>query len=144
MTYTVEGALLAKFRLTVLCATHPEKAAMLLNAFQALQTNGPVSQDQGICGNTAYILSERTPWYFYDGADIDDWLHLIWPQWAYWTGDYCYPVPASRKNLHRGDAEDAYGLLEEWDGSTEYGQLRNDLLAHCINTLQEAIDNAKQ
>lgn len=143
MTYTVEGAALAKVKLTSLCEARPKEASMLLDALQMLQTEGPVSQDQGICGNTQYILSERMLWDDLEDADIDDWLNLIWPQWEYWTGDYCFPVPASRTNRNREDAADAYGLFEEWDGS-EYNKLRRELLAHCITTLVEAIDHAKQ
>lgn len=143
MTYTVEGAARAKAKLISLCEARPEEAAMLLDALQMLQTNGPVSQDQGICGNTQYILSEHMLWDDLADAELDDWLCFVWPQWEYWTGDYCFPVPASRANRNLEDASDAYGLFEEWDVSTEYGQLRNDLLNHCIDTLQEAIDHAK-
>lgn len=129
--------------LIAMCKRRGEEAGMLLDALQMLQTEGPVSQVQGICGNTQYYLYEYSPWGYCEGADLDDWLFLIWPLWDYWTGSKYHPVPASRTNLDQADALAAYGSFQEWDGSTEYGLLRLDLLNHCIITLQEAIDRAK-
>lgn len=126
-----------------LCKKQSNASKLLLDALLTLQTDGPVLPTQGICGNTQHFLESHTPWGMEEGADLDDWLLMMWPLWEYWTGSSMYPVPASNTMRCPDAARTAYTQFQEWDGSTEYGQLRLDLLNHCIVTLQEAIDRAK-
>lgn len=126
-----------------LCKKQSEESKMLLDALLTLQTDGPVLSTCGICGNTQHILSMHTPWDMREDADLDDWLPLMWLSWGYWTGSELHPVPASKTKRSPDAARAAYCNFQEWDDSTEYGQLRLDLLNHCIVTLQEAIDRAK-
>lgn len=145
MTYTVKGAYLAKAKLTSMCELYPTAATQVLGALQQLQSEGPVSLKAGICSN----MSAKLPvGYFAGPVYSGEWLVLIFMTWEYWTGSHNYPVPAGRGDLCPISAWEMYDRRgsagDMWAEGTEYGGLRRELLAHCITTLQEAIEHASQ
>ena len=74
-------------------------------------------------------------------------LHNLFKRWPKWSGLLEYPVPAPSDFVAKdaGDyaaAAQAYDMLDShWDSTTEYGQLRIELLEFCIATLEEEIAN---
>ncbi len=112
----------------------------MLDALNALYAKGPSSEAVGICSNVNHYLYLDSR-----SADDEDWLPLLWASWPEWSGDDKYPVPPYRASESHAGAQQAYNLTSDlWDRGTEYGQLRWELLEHCIKTLQEAIEHANQ
>lgn len=79
----------------------------------------------GICSNAET--------YVHDRLDLDA-LKPTFVSWQYYSGDLMYPVPSpqagmcpSREYRHTDDV---------WIG--DYGDLRMDLLNHCIKTLERS------
>jgi hypothetical protein len=112
----------------------------MLSSLVQLEMVGPDHTGVGICANVHKHLCLET-----EDADDADWLPLLWKSWPDWSGCDTYPVPASRDRDIGGNEQYAYNMTAcLWDRDTEYGQLRWELLEHCIETLQEAIEHANQ
>lgn len=96
----------------------------LLDMLYEIRLNGPINSRSGICGNVAYrkclILDE---------------LFKTWPKYS---GNGEFPIQVEDE-----DPEAAYLYCKKmWDKSTEYGQLRWELLDHCIAQLQIQLSKA--
>lgn len=59
-------------------------------------------------------------------------LHGLFKTWDKFSGVLSYPVPDKT-----GDPRGAFKTLPKWKG--EYGDLRKELLKHCIATLEQII-----
>lgn len=93
----------------------------LLDRLYGIRLNGPTYIHSGICANVSIrkclILDE---------------LFQTWPKHS---GKHECPIQVGSE-----DPETTYWYCENmWDKSTEYGQLRWELLDHCIAQLQEAL-----
>lgn len=80
----------------------------------------------GVASSDLDIIEERM-----------DKLFRIWP---HYSGDLDYPVPGEDSSLMSPREEFDYHLdnnLSMWDKSTEYGQLRWDLLEFMIKELED-------
>lgn len=75
--------------------------------------------DFGICSNVHAV-------------GLTSLIHGVASQWEHHTGSFAYPIPASKDNLSRGAAHEAYTdawrEVKMWDTDTEYGQLRHEFL----------------
>lgn len=96
----------------------------LLDRLYEIRLNGPTYIRSGICGNVSIrkclILAE---------------LFQTWPKYS---GKHECPIQVGSK-----DPEATYLYCENmWDKSTEYGQLRWELLDHCIAQLQIQLSKA--
>lgn len=83
-----------------------------------LQEVGPNSTSCGICSNVGAVWKQG------------EYLKLAFKAWPLFSGDIDYPVP----DPAGGSAEDSYDRnYNQWVG--EYGELRKQLLQHCIEFL---------
>ena len=96
----------------------------LLDMLYEIRLNGPINSRSGICGNVSFrrclLLTE------------------LFKSWAKFSGNEEFPVQEGDVN-----PEWSYAYNKKmWDKSTEYGQLRWELLDHCIAQLQKEINHA--
>lgn len=61
--------------------------------------------------------------------------NIIFQEWASYSGDIQYPVPSPKPGWTPRGA--FYNVDDCWVG--EYGDLRMDLLNHCIKTLEKGL-----
>ena len=83
----------------------------------------------GICSNVdrAWDLLDS-----YDLCPITE-LHALFRTWPKYSGDPDYPVPSANKDW---SAQEQYGrVMDMWEGA--YGELRIELLDHCISELEK-------
>lgn len=98
----------------------------------SVDTGGDHQYDSGICGNVQSILAERG--YDHKYEDTRDALHECFRSWPKYSGDTGYPVPDPDHPKDASKAFDAYYRNGNvWAG--EYGELRYELLQHCITEL---------
>ena len=93
----------------------------LLDMLYGIRLNGPINSRSGICGNVSYrkclILDE---------------LFKTWPKYS---GNREFPIQVEGE-----DPQATYIYCKNmWSNSTEYGQLRWELLNYCIAQLQKAL-----
>ena len=83
----------------------------------------------GICSNVNIALYKLG----LHGVDHNKELHALFVTWPKYSGDYDYPVPSLCKDWL---ARDQYSMAEDmWAGA--YGELRIELLNHCISELEK-------
>lgn len=101
----------------------------LLTALKQLKEQGPEVATTGICGAvklySAYHV--ETVWAMQHACRT----------WPHFSGDVYFPVPAPADQYL--DCYDYYFERQQdlWDKTTEYGQLRWDLLDHLIKELSK-------
>lgn len=79
----------------------------------------------GICDNT-WIAGHRQGGFYQT-------IKPIFKEWASYSGDIVYPVPSPKPGW---TPRKAFCIVDDlWVG--EYGNLRMDLLNHCIKTLEK-------
>lgn len=89
------------------------------------QPSGRFYADQGICNN----VSEYMPPYVDSSV-----FKSLFVSWQHFSGSWLYPVPSTVPTLTHGGM---YHYTDDvWVG--EYGNLRMDLLNHCIKTLERS------
>jgi len=107
--------------------------------------NNGFSLSSGICGNINFIWVDSTE----DKISIDLMipLHKIFKLWPKCSGDLCYPIPNPYvENPTHLDNADVYqdisksGRYSLYDKSSEYGQLRLELLDFLIETIKTDFD----
>ena len=80
-------------------------------------------QDRGICGSL--------PMYF----DRGRLLFSLFKAWPKFSGTLNFPVPHPTEPFSAASAY--YFARDKWEG--EYGDLRRELLDHCINELEKEL-----
>lgn len=94
----------------------------LLERLRTLRDDGPSLCHVGICGNIGTV----------SGGD-DEQLDALFRSWPKFSGSVVYPVPG----VDRMTPSEAFVLTRDvWVG--EYGDLRWELLEHCIAELEDA------
>lgn len=94
-----------------------------MEILRTLRDNGPVYPDAGICGNIRSL-----------GHEVDeDRLHGLFKSWPQFSGNPTYPVPGPGG---LGAAWAYKHIIDVWKG--EYGDMRRELLDHCIAELEKA------
>lgn len=94
----------------------------LLERLRTLRDAGPTGRHTGICGNIDTV----------SGGYIKQ-LHVLFKSWPKFSGDVVYPVPG----VDRMTPGEAFVYIHDvWEG--EYGDLRRELLDHCIAELDKA------
>lgn len=89
--------------------------------FNTVQVKIFRKQYHGICG----MIADR------NGNNIWSYeLTVLFKAWEKFSGIVLYPVPSISADL---SPIDAYRSIHRWTG--EYGELRRELLQHCIDTL---------
>lgn len=95
----------------------------VLRTLLKLRQGGPQHPSYGICGNAGYLKGTQ--------YDI---LFSAFQHWPKYSGMPCYPVPGP--STGENSAISAYNRAEDcWDRSTEYGQMRWELLDFSIEFL---------
>lgn len=94
---------------------------------------------QGLCINFLYAFYKYGTMEMYNSFH-DRVIKPLFDSWEHNSGDSSYPVPSARNApKHNGTAENAYNESDNlFNLTTEYGQLRYDLLLHCIKELKNA------
>lgn len=83
----------------------------------------------GICGNVSKNI--QTHWIGYG-----DYLTSLFMSWPKFSGTSSYPVPLPGYSY----PDDAYNDIDMlWEGA--YGDLRRELLDHCISELKKELKN---
>lgn len=96
----------------------------LLDMLYGIRLNGPINSRSGICGNVSFRR-----------CLILDGLFKTWPKYS---GNQEFPIQVGDE----GPAATYLYCKNMWDKSTEYGQLRWELLDHCIAQLQIQLSKA--
>lgn len=105
----------------------------LLDVLYEIRLNGPTKTNEGICTAVANALGFDV----ITVGDIDDLLADVMGTWPKSTGSVNFPVPGTNGLSNTAMYVDCSRHKESmWDKSTEYGQLRWELLDHCIAQLQ--------
>lgn len=113
----------------------------VLAALIHLGANGPADGQYGICYEVHALIEKKYEGQKWDGdwdTDIDDFLEELMLKWPKHSGSRNYPVPAPSKYTPPGTF--FWATMQngrKWDGKTEYGQLRWELLQFCITTLSQ-------
>lgn len=95
----------------------------LLERLRAMRDDGPEFCHAGICGNLGR-LDERD----------EEQLDVLFQSWPKFSGSVAYPVPG----VDRMTPLEAFVYIRAvWVG--EYGDLRRELLDHCIAELEKAL-----
>lgn len=124
---------------------------ILRKALRELRTRVQLGEEIrfGICYNADEIVLDllKDKGYGPDERDefacqiVDDLLPLYFYTWPHYSGSSCYPVPAGEDHV---DPDEAFTRLTDtihrdqyWHGP--YGNLRLDLLNHCIDELTKEL-----
>lgn len=78
----------------------------------------------------------------YDQAGREDWSFVLtdlFKTWEKFSGVDAYPVPSTNLNV---SPIGAFKKEPRWEG--EYGQLRRELLQHCIDTLEAELEARRE
>lgn len=109
---------------------------LMLNGLRKIRDEGPVHPNDGICRNLSSTTGEaRKAQGFYEDQ-VERELVRVFRRWDHWSGSYEYPVPAP-SGCHTGEFYEARQKGRLWDRTTEYGQLRWQLLDFCIQELEK-------
>lgn len=95
----------------------------LINALESIAENGPPHELDGICGNVESVLGRyltKEEYYL---------LRDCFGSWKHFSGVGRLPVEGQHLKYVRNSLK--------WDQNTDYGWLRWDLLAHCIEELSK-------
>lgn len=109
-----------------------ETRRLLLLCFTTIKTG---KYDRGICSQVwqAHRFLPSSVMEVY-GAGMDDLMRELFRSWPKYSGDSGYPIPSP----HGGSPSKAYySATNFWSG--EYGDLRKDLLVHCLNKLRNGV-----
>lgn len=130
--------------------SQPTAAARVLAALKSLKDNPEtLDLEMGLCAN---VDAQLGPVHRYCRTLVLSGLVTLWPLYS---GDPVYPIPPSRqdagcdeKRYDCGMPTHSMRIFDEtlykedpnmWDVSTEYGQLRWELLEWLITTLEDHV-----
>jgi len=115
-------------------STNTMKNPLMLAGLKLMKEIGPIDDFCGICHNLPMMTDdlndesyEHDGWYY-----SEDLLHELFETWPKFSGDIEYPVPSDLEDESPRNAYDMRANL--WVGA--YGDLRKELLDHCINELE--------
>ena len=109
----------------------------ILKNLKNIKTKGPTETLFGICTNVF-------PSEYYTKFNSDDMgvLYTLFGSWENFSGNFGYPIVDSGAIYKFSDAKILYKTTKnKWDKSTEYGQLRWELLDFLIDELQKLVDS---
>jgi hypothetical protein len=115
-------------------ATNTMINPLMLAGLKLMKEVGPVDEYCGICHNLSTMtdgIKEKSyvydEWYY-----SEELLHELFETWPKFSGDIEYPIPYLDGEM---TPRQAYKNIENlWKGP--YGDLRKELLDHCINELE--------
>lgn len=109
----------------LLCRKIDEFKIRMLCALNEIASRGPRFMYCGLCDNIYCMLED------YTYTISDNIMHKMFKMWPKFSGNIEYPIPGGRKAY-----TESYDNKTLWDKSSEYGQLRWELLDFMIETLQ--------
>lgn len=75
-------------------------------------------------------------------------LARLFRTWKYYSGSDSFPIPRGYLRKDEDACKETFakckGTRAMWDENTKYGRLRRDLLKHCIETLEKAIQDYEE
>lgn len=107
--------------------------SFILNMLVGIKTNGPSYSLSGICWNVeCHCISKFGEGGFTEALKgIRKIMHDVFHRFPKFSGDEVFPIPGGANEYYK-----AVGNNTLWDKSSEYGQLRWELLDFMIETLQ--------
>lgn len=114
---------------------HQAKLLRVLQIIKNRADDDKIDTEYGICTNMTIVMEDNHPLYFEGSMRA---LTGLFQSWGKFTGDIAYPVPGVATGGDSYDAARKYVMTANmWEGA--YGQLRYDLLCHCIQELEKVV-----